>query len=112
MEFNTNYSRRKTLFTELPITTRRPIALSSYTSGFRHKSDVTDNWRYKGYAHSQDATNFKPLANRWTVRSGCHFGCMEYSKGIQIVASAIDNATNIQLCEPEVIVEYLHYLRI
>lgn len=75
--------------------------------GFHRKADVSDHWRYKGYAHSQDASSLKPLPKRWTVRSGCHFGCMEYSKGIQIVTSTIDNATNIQLCEPEVIVELL-----
>lgn len=86
------------------MSTRRPATQSNY-NGFRHKSDISDHWRYKGYAHSQDATNLKPLPNRWKVRSGCHFGCMEYSKGIQIVGSSIDNSTNIQLCEPEVIVE-------
>lgn len=42
---------------------------------------------------------------KWTVRSGCHFGCIELSKGIQIVESyAPDRRSNIQLCETEPIV--------
>lgn len=44
------------------------------------------------------------LANQWQRQSSCHFGCMEHSKGIQIVRSQTDGSKNIQLCDPEVIV--------
>lgn len=46
----------------------------------------------------------------WRVRSGCHFGCMALSKGIQIVESdAPDRKSNIQLCEPETIVRFIDF---
>ena len=40
---------------------------------------------------------------KWSVKSGCHFGCMEYAKGIQVLTSTTDSSTNIQLCDPEII---------
>lgn len=46
-----------------------------------------------------------PQQHRWNVRSGCHFGCIEQSKGIQIVETYTpDRKSNIQLCEAEPIV--------
>jgi len=44
------------------------------------------------------------VENIWIVKSGCHFSCIEASKGIQIVNSRLDGSTNIQLCSPEKIV--------
>lgn len=45
-----------------------------------------------------------PYNNKWIVKSGCHFSCMRYSLGIQIVMSSIDRSTNIQLCESQTVV--------
>lgn len=42
--------------------------------------------------------------NEWTVKSGCHFNCIENSMGVQIVSSNLDHSTNIQLCYTEFIV--------
>lgn len=49
----------------------------------------------------------KYTVNKWTIKSGCHFSCIDKSKGIQIIVSNIDHSTNIQLCEPDVIVSIL-----
>lgn len=43
-------------------------------------------------------------ADTWTVKSGCHFSCIENSMGIQIISSNLDQTTNIQLCHAEFIV--------
>lgn len=74
------------------------------SNGFRRKSDVYDHRSYKGSELISSNGKYKSNATKWEVKSGCHFGCMEYSKGIQVVASKIDNSTNIQLCEPNVMV--------
>ncbi|XP_037036544.1 A disintegrin and metalloproteinase with thrombospondin motifs adt-1 [Bradysia coprophila] len=42
-------------------------------------------------------------ANEWIVKSGCHFSCMRYSLGIQIVMSSLDRTTNIQLCKSQTV---------
>lgn len=74
-------------------------------SGFRRKSDdVHDHRRYKGSELISSKGKYKPNSTKWEVKSGCHFGCMEYSKGIQVVTSKTDNSTNIQLCEPHIMV--------
>lgn len=48
--------------------------------------------------------NRKSKSKVWNVKSGCHISCMEESKGIQIVKSSVDDATNIQLCEADTFV--------
>lgn len=75
------------------------------STGFRRKADVYDHRAYKGSELiSSGNGKYKYNVSKWEVKSGCHFGCMEYSKGIQVVASKTDNSTNIQLCEPNVMV--------
>lgn len=47
----------------------------------------------------------------WTVKSGCHFSCIENSMGIQIIKSH-DHTTNIQLCNAEFIVSESYRFRL
>lgn len=42
--------------------------------------------------------------HNWIVKSGCHFSCMRFSLGIQIVMSSVDRSTNIQLCKTQTVV--------
>lgn len=54
-----------------------------------------------------DVSSRAPAYNReWIVKSGCHFSCMRYSLGIQIVMSSADRSTNIQLCESQTVVRF------
>lgn len=45
-----------------------------------------------------------PSIDKWTIKSGCHFSCMDQAKGLQLVESSIDGVTNIQLCSPDLLV--------
>lgn len=55
-----------------------------------------------------DVSLRKPSYNHeWIVKSGCHFSCMRYSLGIQIVMSSLDRSTNIQLCTSQTVVRSL-----
>lgn len=62
--------------------------------------------------HSRIVPSERPMQSEWIVKSGCHFSCMEQSKGIQIVSSKIDHSTNIQLCQAETIVSHIHLSQI
>lgn len=67
--------------------------------------------RSRPNAVRQDRIDSKPTtfssSNEWTVKSGCHFNCINQSMGIQIVSSKYDQSTNIQLCHAEIFVNVL-----
>lgn len=63
-------------------------------------------WGYNGPEHAAK------LESMWTVKSGCHFSCMDQAKGIQIISSTIDNTNNIQLCSPQIMVGISQFFKL
>lgn len=86
---------------DLPKTIRPPYILQK-SKLTRIRSNALR--QHRNELHSHNHTVFS--TNEWTVKSGCHFNCIENSMGIQIVSSNLDHSTNIQLCYTEFIVSY------
>lgn len=90
--------------------TKRPVALSRV--GFQKPSvPIYHNiWKMRNYDKtliSSASNNVKSsVESIWTVKSGCHFSCMEQSTGVQIISSRLNSATNIQLCSPDILVNF------
>ncbi|XP_038120942.1 A disintegrin and metalloproteinase with thrombospondin motifs adt-1, partial [Culex quinquefasciatus] len=105
------------LLKEAQPTSRKPenVTQNSVVYNFPERKRFPEANFYKADAYSRwRARNFEPVSydrnsqlrlrkNQWEVKSGCHFNCMEKSKGIQIVASKMDIRTSIQLCTPNTI---------
>lgn len=91
---------------DLPKTVRPPYILQkSKLTRIRSNSLRQHRNDLQSHSHSHNHTVFS--TNEWTVKSGCHFNCIENSMGIQIVSSNLDHSTNIQLCYTEFIVSKL-----
>lgn len=71
-----------------------------------YKADNYGRWRARQFEPEKydKLSQLQSRKNQWDIKSGCHFSCMEKSKGIQIVASRMDIRTSIQLCTPNTIV--------
>lgn len=86
---------------------KRPVALPRV--GFQKPAPIYHNiWRMRNYDKpliSSASNNVKSsVESIWTVKSGCHFSCMEQSAGVQVISSKLNSATNIQLCSPDILV--------
>ncbi|XP_029735370.2 A disintegrin and metalloproteinase with thrombospondin motifs adt-1 [Aedes albopictus] len=70
-----------------------------------YKADNYGRWRARQFEPEKydKLSQLQSRKNQWDIKSGCHFSCMEKSKGIQIVASRMDIRTSIQLCTPNTI---------
>lgn len=70
----------------------------------QNTAGLEDSFPIKRMDVPMRASSYNP---KWIVKSGCHFSCMRYSLGIQIVTSSIDRSTNIQLCESQTVVRMI-----
>lgn len=92
--------------------TKRPVALPRV--GFHKPAPIYHNniWRMRNYDKpliSSASNNVKSsVESIWTVKSGCHFSCMEQSAGVQVISSKLNSATNIQLCSPDILVIFFY----
>lgn len=78
---------------------------SHYIAASSVKAEIYDEWRQRAKNQPQYA-EYKasvPIMNKWTIKSGCHFSCMENAKGLQLVESSPEQETNIQLCSPDLL---------
>lgn len=88
---------------------KRPVALPRV--GFQKPVPLNHNiWRMRNYDKpliSSASNNIKSsVESIWTVKSGCHFSCMEQSAGVQVISSKLNSATNIQLCSSDILVNF------
>jgi hypothetical protein len=70
-----------------------PYPLTSSTDHHQHSSPIP--------------TSMILMRDRWRIKSGCFYSCIQNSKGLQTVVSKYDFTTSIRLCEPTNIVRYL-----
>ncbi|XP_055536789.1 A disintegrin and metalloproteinase with thrombospondin motifs adt-1 [Wyeomyia smithii] len=84
--------------------TQAPAKISQ-TNKHLYNSNLNKEISYEQWntRHHDTLSQLRARANKWEVKSGCHFSCIGKAKGIQIVASKIDIRTNIQLCTPNAI---------
>lgn len=93
---------------------KRPVALPRV--GFQKQVPIYHNiWRMRNYDKpliSSASNNVKSAVESiWTVKSGCHFSCMEQSAGVQVISSKLNSATNIQLCSPDILVIFYLFIK-
>lgn len=93
---------------------KRPVALPRV--GFQKPVPPNHIWRMRDYDRpliSSASNNIKSsVESLWTVKSGCHFSCMEQSAGVQVISSKLNSATNIQLCSPDILVNFLKFFNL
>lgn len=49
-------------------------------------------------------TSMIMMRDRWRIKSGCFYSCIQNSKGLQTVMSKYDFTSSIRLCEPSNVV--------
>lgn len=99
-----------TTTTKTTTTTSSPLALNPRATTVSpiaeyYKANPYDiNVRNKNLEHQPSNNFYGGHTDLWITKSGCHFSCIDMSKGIQLVSSRRDYSSNIQLCSPEAVV--------
>lgn len=82
-----------------------PRATTASPMAEYYKANPYDiNVRNKNLEHHPSNNYYRDHTDQWITKSGCHFSCIDMSKGIQLVSSRRDYSSNIQLCSPEAVV--------